>query len=187
METYGLLNKKNRFSLKILVFLATLLSCSGCMTYVGKDGPYLGRVVDKETRKPLEGVVIVGDWGTAQWGSTSYYDSYETITDKEGNFAISDQGVKLFSDLTELQLFALKAGYEEIPGYMWNTVARLSIGKEGDRIIFGLKKLTIEERKHRHISLPIHAPKSKYRQLIRERNKEMTEIGMPLNTIIPEE
>jgi hypothetical protein len=187
MEAYGILSNKHRSSLLNMLLLAVLISCSGCMTYINKDGPYYGKIVDKETRQPLEGVVVVGDWGAAQWGSTSYYDTYETVTDKEGNFTIPGQGVQFFSDLTELQLFGLKAGYQDIEGYMWTEAVQLALGKEGERIIIGLKKLSMEERRRRSISMPLHAPKKKIKLLRRENNKEMIEIGMPQNTIIPEE
>ena len=52
-----------------------------------------GTVLDKETRKPIEGVVVVGHWGlqTNQIMSSSYSGPLvvkETITDKDGKFTI---------------------------------------------------------------------------------------------------
>lgn len=178
-----------RFSaLMFLLLLILITTCSGCMTYIGKDGPYYGKIVDKETRQPLEGVVVVGDWGKVAYftGATTYYDTYETVTDKEGNFTIPGQGVLILSNLTELQLFALKAGYEDVHGSMWNTVVRLSIGKNGERNIIGLNKLANEQRKKRSIISP-SGPKIKYKLYTRENNKEMLEIGRPNNNLIPEE
>lgn len=187
METDKILNRIGYIATAIFL-MSSLLICSGCMTYIGKDCPYYGKIVDKETRQPLEGVVVIGDWGIGSWGGgTAYYDTYETVTDLAGNFTIPGQGFKFFSDLTEVQLFALKAGYEDVPGYIWNTVVRLSIGKEGERIIIGLKKLTTEERKRRSIGMPVHAPKYKLKLLIKEYNREMTEIGWPKNYLYPEE
>lgn len=178
METHSILNKYQITLIKLLL-LTFLLSCSGCMSYLGKDGPYSGKIVDKETRQPLEGVVVVGNWGTAQWGSTTYYDTYETVTDKDGNFNIPGQGVQVFSDLTELQLFVLKAGYQAFEGYMWSEVKRLGIGKEEDRVVIGLKMLSLEERKKRRVH-PSSGPIKKQIKYIHEINKEAVEIGRPV-------
>lgn len=174
METNKLL-KRIRHIATILFLIVGVLILSGCMTYAGKDGPYFGRIVDKETRQPLEGVVVVGNWGIAQWGSTTYYDSYETVTDREGNFTIPGQGIQVFSDLTQLQLFILKAGYEDISGYVWNTVG-LPLGWDGDRMVIGLRKLSMEERRKRIPGIA-SGPKSKQHLLINEINKELSETG----------
>ena len=52
-----------------------------------------GTVLDKETRKPIEGVVVVGHWGleTNQIMSSSYSGPLvvkEVVTDKDGKFTI---------------------------------------------------------------------------------------------------
>ena len=52
-----------------------------------------GTILDKETRKPIEGVVVVGHWGlrTNQITSSSYEGPLvvkEAVTDKDGKFTI---------------------------------------------------------------------------------------------------
>lgn len=182
METDKILKRIK--SVATILLMIGLLICSGCMTYIGKDGPYNGKIVDKETRQPLEGVVVVSNWGIDQWGSTSYYDTYETVTDKKGNFAIPGQGIQVFSDLTVPNLFIFKVGHEFVLD-KWNGKG-LPLVWEGERMVIGLRKLTMEERRRNSVDMP-SGPKKKYKLLIRESNKEMMELGYSKDYILPEE
>lgn len=184
METDKLVSRLARL-VPYLALIIAIFSCTGCccITYFGKDGPYYGRVVDKETKAPIEGVVVAGKWGTIHRGPggavSTYYDAYETVTDENGDFTIPGQGIQIFSNLSQLQLFVLKAGYENIDGYMWNTMERLSLGKEGDRILIGLKRLTMEERKKNSLnfrSLGGNTPISKQKRYLKEVNREHLEV-----------
>lgn len=55
-------------------------------------GPFRGRVIDAETKQPLEGAVVLAVWenktpGVAGYGY-SYLDSEEVLTDENGRFIV---------------------------------------------------------------------------------------------------
>ncbi len=76
-------------------FVVTLLIASVCFPVMSESaGPWKGQVVDKETGKPLEGVVVLARWErrytsfVGEMGGNEYYDSEEVVTDAEGRFVI---------------------------------------------------------------------------------------------------
>jgi hypothetical protein len=81
--------------------LLCLLNAGCVYTVVRYDGPYEGRVVDAETGSPIEGVVVLGVWykeePTVAGAVSSFYDSREILTDKDGNFNIHGKGLKIMS------------------------------------------------------------------------------------------
>ena len=89
-----------------IVCIAVLLLGGGCTSIFRIDGPYKGKVVDAETREPLEGVVVLGVWSKVYpnvAGTTSeFYDSVELLTDKKGEIKIPGKGLLLFSFLGEM-------------------------------------------------------------------------------------
>ena len=98
-----------------IVCIAVLLLGGGCTSIFRIDGPYKGKVVDAETREPLEGVVVLGVWSKVYpnvAGTTSeFYDSVELLTDKKGEIKIPGKGLLLFSFLGEMGVVIYKAGY----------------------------------------------------------------------------
>ena len=84
---------------EIVILLASvciLLSTGGCSnekTY----GPYCGKVVNAETKAPIEGAAILVVFYSSEpstAGSTSRYaDAFETFTDKNGEFRIPEHKV----------------------------------------------------------------------------------------------
>ncbi len=189
METDKIL-RLSSLSIKGLLLIILTQCCLGCVTFIGYDGPYKGQIVEKESGQPLEGVVVVGNWWLLSFtpaGATgTHYDTYETVTDKNGHFRIPGQGVQLFSRLDEVQLFVFKAGYENISGYVWNAVERLWTDKQTGKIVIPLKKLTKEERQRRYVTSPTD-PNYKIKMFIRERNKESIELGRPKEHNLSEE
>ncbi len=77
---------------KFLVYLLFLcLATSGYLAFA--QGPYHGRVIDAETKDPIEGAVVLAIWreltpGVAQHPKATYHDVRETFTDRGGNFTI---------------------------------------------------------------------------------------------------
>jgi hypothetical protein len=106
--------------IKLTLISIIVLSCFGCVTYIGYDGPYEGQIIDMETRKPLEGVVVQGGWSRVHFpmGGHSDVDFKEVLTDKNGNFKISGVGILIFSNIEEMDFCALKAGYSQV-GYCY--------------------------------------------------------------------
>ena len=140
-----------------MLIIATLLVCSGCVSTFRLDGPYKGKVVDAETKQPLEGVVVLGVWnkvyGNVAGSTSEFYDSVEILTDKNGEFSIPGKGLLVFSFLDEMAVVIFKAGYE-MRGYcMWSNFKTRTGGNnvqwDGDNATIILKKLSYEERKKR--------------------------------------
>lgn len=56
-------------------------------------GPWRGQIVDAETGRPLEGVVVLAYWLTytaspGGWAGAEFYDSEEVVTGPDGRFVI---------------------------------------------------------------------------------------------------
>lgn len=55
-------------------------------------GPWKGKVIDTETKEPIEGAVVLAVWDrnyrTPTGGSSYFYEAKEVLTDKEGRFEI---------------------------------------------------------------------------------------------------
>jgi len=180
----------------LMVFI--LINCAGCVSMLRYDGPYEGRVIDSESGKPIEGAVAHGTWSrvhpTPAGRSTEYYDSHEVLTDKDGNFKIPGKGFLIFSNIDVMTLTIFKAGYEQWDPNTWSGLRKWNNWKSDDRLTwdeygkgtFKMRKLTMEERRNRGVTLPF-GPNKDHKLLIKERNKEMSEIGRPRDTLLPEE
>lgn len=195
METSRLLSiKTNTINLlRLVCLLATFYLCSGCASMLRIDGPYEGKVIDAETKQPIEGAVVHGTWSRVHLGGAhEYYDSYEVLTDKNGEFKIPGKGFLMFSDVEDMSLTIFKAGYKQWTPNSWSG---LKEGKwlneevvwRGNKGTFRLVRLSMTERQSRGVVLPSTQTNGQQRLLILERNKEMIEIGRPPNTIIPVE
>lgn len=103
----------------LLSVLGTLPACASPLMYSAE--PIEARVVDAETKKPVEGVVVTANWqlfhstvGGRVPGSQLMVA--ETVTDKEGRFAFPAWGPKLalsgYLDNYDPQLLLFKSGYE---------------------------------------------------------------------------
>jgi hypothetical protein len=71
---------------------ALLVLATSCGHLVYGDGPYRGRVLDKDTKQPIEGAAVLAIWWKQSPAiahpSITYYDAQETVTDADGNFTI---------------------------------------------------------------------------------------------------
>jgi len=153
------------------------------------DGPYRGRVIDADTREPIEGVVVLGTWDretpTVAGATHQYYDAVETVTDKNGEFEIKGLGVLVMSNIIPMDLLIFKAGYEYWGLGPWSGLKKgyLSSKKvkwEGDKAIIPLRKLTMEERRNSGgpPGPPFDAPFEKVQRMLKELNKDRIEQGL---------
>jgi hypothetical protein len=174
----------NRF-LTILIMLLLIVT-GGCGFIAWRDGPYKGKVIDAETGKPLEGVVVLGVWykELPSPGGTvgSYFDAQETVTNKNGDFELKGLGLQIFSTVSRMHVLIFKAGYEYIGSGPWESfkldpIFKKKITWEGKKAIIPLRKLTMEERKVRLFGKE-NVPDEKQRLLIRELNKERLSLGL---------
>ncbi len=173
----------------VIIFVALVIQLPGCVYAVRVDGPYEGRVVDADTGKPIEGVVILGTWYTAQFspaGSThDFYDAKETVTDKKGDFSIQGRGLKVLSNLEPMHILIFKAGYEYL-NVPWislkkDILLKEKIKWEGNKPIIPLRRLTAEERKESHTFPPYPpsgAPKEEVKLMMEEIYRERKARGL---------
>lgn len=181
------------------VLLMLLLCTSGCATYIGYDGPYKGQVIDIDTNQPIEGAVVHATWNWIVFslvgGTGSYYDSRETLTDKDGNFKLQGVGLQLLSNIEEAHIILLKAGYTQESDYWSSFTDKDFSGKryypnidmDGDKLIFKLRWMSLEERRKRIVNTPNTPSNKEIKLFMKEENKENIEIGSPRNTLYPEE
>ncbi|MEI6209511.1 MAG: hypothetical protein WCP20_22240 [Desulfuromonadales bacterium] len=174
---------------KIVFYLFVALCLGGCVTYFGYDGPYEGKVIDPETNQPIEGAVVHGTWVKSHPGpggaSSTYFDSREVLTDKEGRFKIDGVGLLILSNMEEMEINIFKAGYTQIHGY-WSTLTQ-DVERPSGKATIKLHQMTLEERKKRNIYFPGMVPIKSIRLFTREYNKETLELGYPTKMLLPEE
>ena len=170
----------------LFIVLLGLALQTGCMYAVRYDGTYRGKVVDADTREPISDVVVLGTWSVLHpnpgGGYHTYYDAREIVTDKDGEFTIKGQGLRIMSNLEPMSVLIFKTGYQYIGSLAWNSIKIAysdEILWENDKPIFPLKKLTMEERKRRIVPSPPHeAKKEKIRMMVNEINKDSIECGL---------
>jgi hypothetical protein len=155
---------------------------TGCTYVVRYDSPYHGKVVDQETREPIEGAVVLGTWGKYHYGLaggySEYYDAKEAVTDKNGEFTIPGEGFLMLSNVGQMGALIYKFGYTFYETGSWDTIktgmfSSQQVKWEGDVPVFPLRKLAPEERKN-YDNIPgmPSAPGQKVLQMIREIDKE---------------
>jgi hypothetical protein len=170
--------------LAALINIIVILLIAGCASAVRYDGPYKGQVIDADTGKSIEGVVVLGVWYKQNPGPggavSEYYDAMETVTDKNGEFKIKGLGLLVMSNIIPMDVLIFKAGYEYESG-LWSALKKYAkeIKWEGEKAIIPLKKLTMEERKEkRPPSRPSLVPDEKMRKLTEEISKERMSLGL---------
>lgn len=107
------------------------------------SGPWKGRIIDIETKEPLEGAVVLAVWmrayRTPAGDNTYFYEAKEVLTDKEGRFEIPSYKpinlLPIISYIKEPEFTFFK------PGYM-----SLSSVGFGDFILEGSKEEPLERK-----------------------------------------
>lgn len=179
-------------SKSIVSFFILFFLLQGCCYPVRYDGPYKGKVVDVDTGKPIEGVVVLGQWSkvavTPAGGVSSYYDAQERVTNKNGEFEIRGLGLKILSNVAPMNVLIFKVGYQYIGLGPWDSLKldggllKKKVSWEGDKAIIPLRKLTIEERKEEGTfppGPPGEAPLEKVILMLKEIDKEGMARGLP--------
>ena len=178
----GACMKTNFFPLIVSGILLLLLGYSPSLF---ADGPYHGKVIDKETEQPIEGAAVVAIWWkeTAMIGHPiqSVHDAQETLTDKDGNFTIpgaSTISVNPFSRIWEPKFTIFKPGYE-----VFGTSGGRGLEppeKDGQTVV-ELRQLTTREERLknlREVSISSRVPREKYPNLTKLRNIERKNLGL---------
>ena len=102
----------------VLLFLFLFPLTANC-AITKEFGPYYGKVIDVETKEPIEGAAVLVVFYTEEYGPagaiTHYADALETVTDRNGEFHLPSHRITLFRPLQGWK----KHGYFTIfkPGY----------------------------------------------------------------------
>jgi len=109
--------------LSVRVLLTCLLvMLSGPLDIALADGPYSGKVIDAETKEPIEGAVVVFVWmkRVIQLGRSQdiYEAAKETMTDKNGEFKLPGYtltNIFTFWGVQPPDIIIFKPGYGDFP------------------------------------------------------------------------
>ena len=117
---------------------------------------------------------------TVAGGIHHFYDACETLTDKNGDFTIQGQGLRIMSNLEPMDVYIFKAGYSYTEEG-WDSL-RMGLNPEerikweGDNPIFSIRKLTLDEMRNLHADKEL-IPDNKQWLLIKELNKAYKALG----------
>ena len=155
-------------------------------------GPYQGKVVDVDTKEPIEGAVVFVYWSQSHFfGGSTFIDAQETLTDKNGDFYLA--GIWVFNPWKRLVSHALmviyKSGYSPIETGGWKKwkefdpvldppMKKYVLKVEDGKPVMILKKLTIKERRRYSTPGTSGIPHNKKKMLIKEINKERKFFGL---------
>lgn len=170
-----------------------LLLLSGCAV-TNNFGPYMGRVVDAESEKPIEGAVVFMKCGslTGNLGGTQYHyiDAKEVLTDSNGEFNIALRATTLRpGHVWEYPKFIIfKPGYGVYPGYPGSSVDITikdapSFFPESKFVTIKLPKLITKEERLRNLASTgagYEVPYEKRKILFRLVNEERSVLGLEL-------
>lgn len=153
-----------RINLVVMVLIVLILPLSGC-AYLG--GPWKGKVLDVETKEPLEGAVVLmfleRQFLTPAGRSSYFYDASEAVTGKNGEFELpsyfSINMIPLISYIDDPVFVVYKPGYGSlnrmaIGGYLTGAETKaqdMKLSEKMYRLAPGVIELprlkTIEERR----------------------------------------
>ncbi len=158
-------------------------------------GPYKGRVIDSETKQPIEGAVVLAVW--VRWipaflkSVETFWDAQEVIADQYGRFEVGKKTPTnlwpgAWVDGPRLTIFF--PGYGFFPGYHTNPPLTAS-GVEGllrqmehERLTIELPRLTTKKERLDVISWAypsLDIPPERMPNLIRLINTERRALGLP--------
>ena len=174
----------------ILLFPFVIASSAGC-TMTHKFGPYYGKVIDAETREPIEGAAVLVVFYTEQAGPagsvTHYADALETVTDKKGEFSFPEHRITAFKPLHAWNphgyFWIFKTGYGCYPRHkavkpMFVPNGTLPADEYVTVEIPNVKKESREKRLTNYGCEPVLIPKTKYKNLFRLINQERVDLGL---------
>jgi len=171
-----------RLMIGTLFVVLFISGCTICHTY----GPYMGKVVDKETGEPIEGAVAYVHFiSESPFENSSWNGGWEVLTDTNGEFLFPRDTVWRYRFLEtwdpDVRIIVFKPGYGAYPGRGSELVQKTEKYwrgyPENEEVLIMLPKLTtIEERKMnlRSINMPPDEMKLFYQAI----NKERISLGL---------
>lgn len=177
------MRKRWRLIGAVLLGVLVILVGIGRVLYI--DFPYRGKVIDKETKRPIEGAAVVAVW----WKETptfvqairSFYDAQETVTGQEGNFTtpwILGGSINPLPMIRPPLFTIFKPGYEAyIAGRFTSQINPASRWLRAD---VELRRLTTREERLRNLGVHpgSEVPDETIPNLIRLINIERVDLGL---------
>ena len=173
-----------RFAIYFFV-VVVLLSLSGC--YPVTRGPWKGKVVDANTKAPIEGAVVVAVWEKSTFGGPggpveSYFDAKETLTDKDGNFEFPTykyMHYEFIRAMTGPNFTIFKPGYGSYPNYQVSPTDLHDVFKHEVTVV-ELPKLTDNDKRlWSMMEARTGAPREKTPKFYELINIERKNLGLP--------
>ncbi len=174
-----------------IVILVLVASC-GLFNQLLAGGPYKGRVIDADTKKPLEGAVVLAVWQRVSPGivqrAYGFLDAEEVLTDNNGRFVVGKRSPTTWIPGTWVygpNITIFYPGYGFYPRYhvsppmpLRGTETMLEM-MENKEVVFELPRLkTIDERvKVQRGVISSDVPDEKMPNLIRLLNFERQRLG----------
>lgn len=167
---------------RVGLILGLLLLVSPLWAY--SEGPFQGKVIDAETKEPLEGAVVVVIWHKTAFPETGghgekFVEAYEALTDKKGEFTLP-----AFSSLDPLikkpRFRIFKPGYGSYPRFHKKPLENFERHFRDYTIVELPKLKTREERVkvYRDICLGLaRVPDQKIPNVVRFNTIEAKELG----------
>lgn len=192
MKFYVNMNDKNKFAIFVIIFLLSTSLCFGMSIFKKPEyylAPFEGKVIDANTKKPIEGAVVLAVYYSSVSsvaGSMSYVvDAQETLTNANGKFKIPSKTVKSKKERGTLQgkIIIFKPEYGAFPRHKKSEAVgeNKSWPPPYKYIVYEIPKLkTINERR---LNLPgkfsySRIPYKKQKLFIKAINEESKNIGV---------
>jgi hypothetical protein len=113
------MGKKVIYLLAAVLVLGVILLITGAF---GKEKTFHGRVIDADTKEPIEGAAVVIHWvearATVAGESTRFKDVKEVLTDKDGKWSITGPEGSQGDDLTAYFTFFTGIHYTRKPDFI---------------------------------------------------------------------
>jgi len=166
---------------------------AGCVPghLIYTSAPYRGRVIDTETKAPIEGAVVLAIWYSEtmmlapESPAVDYHDALEVLTDSKGEFTVPWKiNFTLFGKIRKPVFFIYYPGYAPFPSVYYTKLGGLGMVKDANGSGFTtveLPKLKTREEE-RLEGLPNsdpEVPREKKKNLTRLENVERVKLGMP--------
>jgi hypothetical protein len=178
--------------------LLLLPGCLGLFEPLFAKGPYRGRVIDTDTKQPIEGAAVLAVWYsvTPTIGDKvdAYLDAEEVLTDKDGRFVIGKHTPISFRPgwIRGPDITIFYPGYGSYPRYHAAPKVPVSgtdelcerMAKEG--LTIELRQLTTREERRRIIegAIPLtEIPLRKIPNFVGLVNIERKAVGIPPYTV----
>jgi hypothetical protein len=190
--------KKSTGNLIYRVLLVLLCSLVGASSASAFFKPYRGKVIDADTKEPIEGAVVVAVWTreapTFPTGEDVVFKkARETVTDKNGEFSIKPYHHYSLRPLSKLWLrwIIFKPGYASFAPGRYPQHPKVKWQLESDRLfrpytVIEIPKLKIKEEKQKYLqAVPPSdvVPAKKIPLLIHAYNCESVSLGLrPIHT-----